>query len=162
MSGECLLWQRQRLLNCISGNAQEAKLESISPGTEELKEKKNSSVSVLSSSSTDHWKKYWFACSMLVSEYIQNAQEVVSLVTFHKSKGETGRSNEQSQLPAATTAKPSRMARALWNTAGHWKILREVTKGGRGLPFMTESHPLTLMEEPWQGATAGKMRWYSI
>lgn len=50
---------------------------------------------------------------MLVSEYIQNAQEVVSLVTFHKSKGETSRSNEQSQLPAATTANPSRTARAL-------------------------------------------------
>ena len=57
MSGECLRWQWQRLLNCISCNAQGAKLESISLGAEKLKEKKNSSVSVTSSSSTDHSQK---------------------------------------------------------------------------------------------------------
>jgi len=67
-----------------------------------------------------------------------------------------GRSNEQSQLPAATIAKPSRAAGALGDTAGHRKIPGEVTKGG--LPFLTESHPPTLTEESWQGATAGKMR----
>ena len=68
---------------------------------------------------------------MPVSEYIKNAEEVVSLVTFHKSEREMGRSNEQSQLPAATIAKPSRAAGALGDTAGHQKIQREVTKGGR-------------------------------
>lgn len=116
MSGEHLQWQRQSLLNCISCNAQGAKLESISPRTEKLKEKKNSSVSLMSFSSTDHsGKKYWFACFIPVCECTQNAGEVVSLVTFHKASRETGKSNEQSQLPAATIAKPSRAA-GPWET----------------------------------------------
>lgn len=70
----------------------------------------------MSSSSTDHsGKKYWLACFIPVCECTQNAEEVLSLVTFHKASSETGKSNEQSQLPAATIAKPSR-AEEPWET----------------------------------------------
>lgn len=115
MSGEHLQWQRQSLLNCISCNAHGAKLESISLRTEKLKEKKNSFVSVMSSSSTDHSGKILVCCFIPVCESTQNAEEVLSLVTFHKASRETGKSNEQSQLPAATIAKPSR-AEEPWET----------------------------------------------
>lgn len=54
MSRECFLWQWHGPLNCTSCNAKGAKLESISPGIDELKEKKNTSVSVIPSPSTDH------------------------------------------------------------------------------------------------------------
>lgn len=113
MSGEHLQWQRQSLLNCISCNAQGAKLESISPRTEKLKE--NSSVSVMSSSSTDHSGKSIGLPASSLCVCTQNAEEVVSLVTFHKPSRETGKSNEQSQLPAATIAKPGRAAEP-WET----------------------------------------------
>lgn len=93
-----------------------------------------------------------------MSKYTANAEETDRLVTFHKPGKEMGRSNEQSQLLAVTIAKPSWATGALGDTAGQGKIQREVTKRGKGLPFLTESCPPTLMEESWQGATARKMR----